>query len=133
MACVHGPVFAVVVAHPDDDAFTWAGTVALHAQDPDFRFVLIHATNGEAGDIRPGFPATRDTLGRIRRRECEAAWRPVGRPPDRHDWLGGVSTLDIGQKTTIGTDDFDLRGRWDIALGEGPFLEIHKVCNALGL
>jgi LmbE family N-acetylglucosaminyl deacetylase len=81
-------VFAVVVAHPDDEAFSWAGTVALHADDPRFRFVLIHATRGEAGDIRPGFPATRDTLGTIRQGESEAAWRAVGRPPDRHEWLG---------------------------------------------
>ncbi|GAB2772782.1 hypothetical protein GCM10027039_37760 [Terrabacter koreensis] len=81
-------MFAVVVAHPDDEVFSWAGTVALHAHDPDFRFVLIHATRGEAGDIRPGFPATRDTLGSIRQAESEAAWRAVGRTPDRHEWLG---------------------------------------------
>ena len=62
--------------------------MALHADDPRFRFVLIHATYGEAGDIRPGFPATRETLGRIRKAESEAAWRAVGRPPDRHEWLG---------------------------------------------
>lgn len=79
---------ALVVAHPDDDAFGWAGTVALHATDPDFRFVLIHATDGGAGDIREGFPATRQTLGAIRRGECAAAWRAVGRLPDRHEWLG---------------------------------------------
>lgn len=83
-----GGTFALVVAHPDDDAFSWAGTVALHASDPGFRFVLVHATDGEAGDIRGGFPATRGTLGAIRRAECEAAWRAVGRVPDRHDWLG---------------------------------------------
>jgi N-acetyl-1-D-myo-inositol-2-amino-2-deoxy-alpha-D-glucopyranoside deacetylase len=77
-----------VVAHPDDDAYGIAGTVALHAADPDFRFVLVHATDGEAGDIREGFPATRETLGEIRRAEDVAAWRAVGRPPDRHEWLG---------------------------------------------
>lgn len=77
----------VVVAHPDDDVFGWAGTVALHAGDPDFRFVLVHATVGEAGDIRDGFPATRETLGAVRRAECAAAWQAIGRPPDRHEWL----------------------------------------------
>ncbi|GAA2163016.1 PIG-L family deacetylase [Pedococcus bigeumensis] len=81
-------VFAVVVAHPDDEAFSWAGTVALHADDSDFRFILIHATHGEAGDIRPGFAATPATLGRIRQAESEAAWQAVGRTPDRHEWLG---------------------------------------------
>jgi LmbE family N-acetylglucosaminyl deacetylase len=77
-----------VVAHPDDDAYGVAGSVALHADEPDFRFVLVHATYGEAGDIRPGFPATRETLGAVRKAECEAAWRAVGREPDRHEWLG---------------------------------------------
>jgi N-acetyl-1-D-myo-inositol-2-amino-2-deoxy-alpha-D-glucopyranoside deacetylase len=77
-----------VVAHPDDDAYSIAGVVALHAADPDFRFVLVHATDGEGGDIRPGFPATRETLGGIRVQEDVNAWRALGRPPDRHEWLG---------------------------------------------
>lgn len=78
----------VVVAHPDDDAHHVAGTVALHADDADFRFVLVHATRGELGDIRDGFPATRETLGAVRQAEDEAAWRALGRAPDRHEWLG---------------------------------------------
>jgi len=79
---------ALVVAHPDDDAYAIAGSVGLHAAEPDFRFVLVHATDGEAGEIREGFPATRETLGAVRRAECEAAWQAVGRTPDRHEWLG---------------------------------------------
>lgn len=55
-------LYAAVVAHPDDDAYGMAGTVALHAADPDFRFILIHATDGGGGgDIREGFPATRES------------------------------------------------------------------------
>ena len=57
------PTLAVVVAHPDDDAYGIAGTVALHAADEEFRFVLVLATDGEGGDIREGFPATRETPG----------------------------------------------------------------------
>ncbi|MGZ5405403.1 MAG: PIG-L deacetylase family protein [Nocardioides sp.] len=79
---------ACVFAHPDDDAYGAAGSVALHADDPDFRFVLVHATFGEGGDIRDGFPATRQTLGSIRKAEDEAAWVALGRIPDRHEWLG---------------------------------------------
>jgi LmbE family N-acetylglucosaminyl deacetylase len=79
---------ACVFAHPDDDAYGAAGSVALHADEPDFRFVLVHATFGELGDIRDGFPATRQTLGSVRRAEDEAAWRALGRVPDRHEWLG---------------------------------------------
>src|SRR5688572_15512017 len=79
---------AFVVAHPDDDAYGIAGAVALHADEPDFRFVLVHATDGGGGDIRPGFPATRETLGGIRMQEDANAWRALGRMPDRHEWLG---------------------------------------------
>ena len=79
---------ACVFAHPDDDAYGAAGSVALHADEPDFRFVLVHATYGEHGDIREGFPATRETLGAVRQAEDEAAWRALGREPDRHEWLG---------------------------------------------
>ena len=50
--------------------------------------MLVHATDGGLGDIRPGFPATRETLGEVRRAECASAWRTPGRPPDRHEWLG---------------------------------------------
>jgi len=81
-------VLALVVAHPDDDAYGLAGTVALHDRDPAFRFVLVHATDGGKGDIAPGFPATPETLGAIRRGEDARAWRALGRVPDRHEWLG---------------------------------------------
>ncbi|MBP2217205.1 PIG-L deacetylase family protein [Arthrobacter sp. CAN_C5] len=77
----------LVVAHPDDDAYGIAGSVALHSADPGFRFVLVHATDGSGGDIPPGFPATRESLGAVRRGECRNAWRALGRVPDRHVWL----------------------------------------------
>lgn len=83
-----GRTLALVVAHPDDDAYGVAGTVALYADDPDFRYILIHATDGAAGEIPPGFPATRETLGEIRREEDRRAWVALGRVPDRHEWLG---------------------------------------------
>jgi LmbE family N-acetylglucosaminyl deacetylase len=79
---------AVVVAHPDDDTFGCAGTVALHRDDPDLRFVLIHATAGEAGQIAEGSGATRELLGEIRREEDRRSWVALGREPDRHEWLG---------------------------------------------
>ncbi|WP_253905863.1 PIG-L family deacetylase [Arthrobacter sp. H5] len=82
-----GSSLMLVVAHPDDDAYGLAGTVALHAGETGFRFILVHATDGAAGGIPPGFPATRETLGAIRREECRSAWRALGREPDRHEWL----------------------------------------------
>jgi LmbE family N-acetylglucosaminyl deacetylase len=79
--------FAAVVAHPDDDTFGVAGTVALHAEDPGFRFILVHATSGEAGMISDPSLATRETLGVVREEEDRRSWIALGRPPDRHEWL----------------------------------------------
>jgi N-acetyl-1-D-myo-inositol-2-amino-2-deoxy-alpha-D-glucopyranoside deacetylase len=78
---------AAVFAHPDDDTFGVAGTVALHADDPGFRFVLIHATSGEAGMISDPSLATRETLGAVREDEDRRSWVTLGRTPDRHEWL----------------------------------------------
>jgi LmbE family N-acetylglucosaminyl deacetylase len=52
----NGRTLVFVVAHPDD-AHGMAGTVALQAADRGFRYVLVHATDGGAGDIREEFPA----------------------------------------------------------------------------
>lgn len=94
-------VLLYVVAHPDDDVMGAAGLVALHRDDPDLRFVLVHATHGEAGEIAPGSGATRETLGAVRRHEDVAGWRAIGRLPDRHEWLGlpdgGLAALPRGQ------------------------------------
>ncbi|WP_083442090.1 PIG-L family deacetylase [Nitriliruptor alkaliphilus] len=80
-------VLAFVAAHPDDDVMGAVGLVALHRDDPELRFVLIHATDGAAGQIAPGSGATPETLGHVRRDETRRAWELV-RPPDRHEWLG---------------------------------------------
>jgi hypothetical protein len=44
---------------------------------------------------------------------------------------GELVSLDVGQKTTILGDDFNFRGRWDIALGD-PGAAFTTICNALG-
>jgi LmbE family N-acetylglucosaminyl deacetylase len=79
---------AAVFAHPDDDTWSVAGTVALHADDPSFRFTLVHVTSGEAGMISDPALATRQTLGRVREAEDRRSWIALGREPDRHEWLG---------------------------------------------
>jgi LmbE family N-acetylglucosaminyl deacetylase len=78
---------AVVVAHPDDDTYGCAGTVALHADDPDLRFTLIHVTSGEKGQIAAGSGAAPETLGTVREEEDRRSWASLGRRPDRHEWL----------------------------------------------
>lgn len=81
-------VLAFVVAHPDDDVMGAAGLIAKLRDHPSMRFVLVHATDGEAGQIAPGSHATPATLGRVRRDEDRAGWASLGRSPDRHEWLG---------------------------------------------
>lgn len=81
-------VLAFVVAHPDDDVMGAAGLIAKLRDHPSLRFVLVHATDGEAGQIAPESNATRETLGRVRREEDRAGWESLRRGPDRHDWLG---------------------------------------------
>jgi len=44
---------------------------------------------------------------------------------------GGLVVLDVGQKTTVLGDDFNFKGRWDIALGN-PEMQFGKICSALG-
>ncbi len=78
---------AAIVAHPDDDTFGCAGTVALHADDPGFRFVLVHVTSGEAGRIADPALATRETLGAVREDEDHRSWVALGRVPDRHEFF----------------------------------------------
>ena len=96
--------FAAVVAHPDDDAYGISSIVAMHGDDPRFRFVLVHATDGEAGSIAEGSNATRETLGRVRREEDRRAWIALGRVPDRHEWLGypdgRLAEVDFGELVT---------------------------------
>ena len=83
-----GRTLGVVVAHPDDDAYGVAAVVALHLTDPEFRFFLVHATDGEGGAIAEGSGATPETLGAVRRVEDRNAWRVLGRSPFRHEWFG---------------------------------------------
>ncbi|WP_417219191.1 PIG-L deacetylase family protein [Arthrobacter sp.] len=114
---------AVVVAHPDDDAYGCAGSIALHAGDPGFRFVLVIATDGAAGDIADGFPATRATLGALRRVESRNAWAAHGVVPDRHEWLdyddGGLAGVDPAELAAR-VEEVLLRERPSIVCTFGP-------------
>jgi N-acetyl-1-D-myo-inositol-2-amino-2-deoxy-alpha-D-glucopyranoside deacetylase len=118
-----GRVVAFVVAHPDDDVMGAAGYMALNRNDPELRFVLIHATDGDAGEIAPGVDATRATLGAVRRGEDEAGWQAIGRIPDRHEWLGlpdgGLADLPDGLLESMIGDVFG-EERPDIVMTFGP-------------
>lgn len=63
-------------AHPDDEAIFTGGTIRLLA-DAGHRVVLVVATAGEAGVLRPGVAAP-DDLGRLRLDETAAAAELLG-------------------------------------------------------
>ena len=78
---------ASVFAHPDDDTFGVTGVVALGVNDREFRFTSVLVTSGEHGMISDPALATAETLGAVREREDRAAWRTLGREPDRLEFL----------------------------------------------
>lgn len=82
------PSVLYTAAHPDDDTFGIARSIALHAADGDLRFVVVYATDGEAGEIAPDSGVRREDLGRVRRAEAQASWDAIGRQPERTVWLG---------------------------------------------
>ena len=72
---------ACVFAHPDDDTYGVAGSLALHAND-ELQLTVIMATSGGAGRIADPSLATRETLGGVREAEDVASWRALGFDPD---------------------------------------------------
>ncbi len=78
---------AVVSAHPDDDTFGVTGVAALHADDPRFHLVAVLVTSGDRGMIADPSLATRETLGDVREQEDRAAWRALGREPNRLEFM----------------------------------------------
>ncbi|MEO5747648.1 MAG: hypothetical protein ABIQ61_06780 [Ornithinibacter sp.] len=48
------------MAHPDDESYATYGTVALHRHDPRIRLVVLHATDGEAGEVAASLPVSPD-------------------------------------------------------------------------
>jgi LmbE family N-acetylglucosaminyl deacetylase len=67
---------AAVFAHPDDDTFGLAGTLAL--QQGNVEYTVIVATSGEAGPISDPSLATRENLGEVREGEERESLRAAG-------------------------------------------------------
>src|SRR5690242_16288651 len=66
-----------VFAHPDDEVFCAAGTMA-QAAEAGAEVMIVSATRGEQGQIRDPAAATRRTLGAVRERELRAAAAELG-------------------------------------------------------
>jgi LmbE family N-acetylglucosaminyl deacetylase len=67
---------AAVFAHPDDDTYGLAGTLALGRGD--IEYTVIVATSGEAGGISDPSLATRENLAQVREGEEREALRAAG-------------------------------------------------------
>jgi LmbE family N-acetylglucosaminyl deacetylase len=84
-----------VFAHPDDDTYGIAGSVAKHdASDLDITVVMT--TSGEVGQIADPSLATRETLASVREEEDRASWAALGFEPAIHFLRypdGGVSEV----------------------------------------
>jgi len=72
-------------AHPDDEAIATGGAMAK-AADQGHRVVLVTATRGEHGEVRPGVLAEGELLWERRLEELAAAARVLG--VHRHEVLG---------------------------------------------
>ena len=66
-----------VFAHPDDEVFCAAGTMAW-AAEAGAEVMIVSATRGEQGQIRDPTAATRRTLGAVREGELSAAAAELG-------------------------------------------------------
>lgn len=72
-----GRTLAGVFAHPDDETFSSAATIARHAAAGDLCHLLC-ATDGDAGRSSSVAVASREELGRLRRAELHAAATVLG-------------------------------------------------------
>lgn len=70
------PRLAAVFAHPDDDTYSVAGTLALERGKVDY--TVIVATSGEAGPISDPVLATAETLADVREQEERDSLAVVG-------------------------------------------------------
>jgi len=66
-----------VLAHPDDESFLCAATLAQFVAG-GAAVCVVSATRGEVGEIAEGVDATPDNLGEVRARELRNAMRELG-------------------------------------------------------
>jgi len=86
---------SVVFAHPDDDTFGVAGSIAKHRDELTVQAII--ASSGEAGMIADPSLATSENLGAVREEESRASYRAIGVEPEQHFLRypdGGVKDLD---------------------------------------
>jgi LmbE family N-acetylglucosaminyl deacetylase len=93
------PKLLVLLAHPDDEAFGIAGTIAQLADRRGYS-TLVCATRGEVGEIAHPALATPANLGQVRERELRAAAQAM-----RLDQLIFLDHRDSGMAGTAANAD----------------------------
>ncbi len=68
----------IVYAHPDDESFGNAGTIAKYTANQQAEFYLAVATRGEAGKLGDPPLTTREQLGYYREQELKSAGKIMG-------------------------------------------------------
>jgi len=74
------PTLLAIIPHPDDESYSFGGTIALAAK-AGWRCVVHCASAGEKGKRQDGGATGRDAVGRARKRELEASCRVLGAEP----------------------------------------------------
>jgi N-acetyl-1-D-myo-inositol-2-amino-2-deoxy-alpha-D-glucopyranoside deacetylase len=93
----------VIFAHPDDESFLAAGTMA-RLVDLGAQVVTVSATRGEEGEIAEVADATRENLGEVRERELREAMAAIG--VDDIRFLGYRDSGMAGSATNAHPDAF---------------------------
>ncbi len=74
------PTLLVFIPHPDDEAYAFAGLIALAAR-AGWRVLVHAATSGEKGKRHDGGPASPEHTGPVREAELAASCRILGAEP----------------------------------------------------
>jgi len=109
-----------VFAHPDDDSYGIAGSVALLAGQIELTVVL--ATSGEAGRIADPSLAAPENLGRVREEEDRASWRALGVTPARLEFLRyrDGSLNEVGEELVERLVGLLLEAKPEVVVSFGP-------------
>lgn len=96
------PRLMTIFAHPDDETFSMAGTIA-RATAEGHPVAIVSATRGEVGEIARPELATKENLGQVRERELRNAAAAVG--------VDDVSFLDYIDGQLAEADETEAVGR----------------------
>ncbi len=112
------PTLLAVIPHPDDESYSFAGTIAL-AADAGWDCLIHCATYGEGGERHDGGRPGRNALAEAREAELRESCRILGgRPPEFWGLPDGELALHSGESDRLAR--LFLRERPELVLALGP-------------